>query len=160
LTPIALNRIFILLPKGKGKIMAKRKLNLAKLAASLTAKQLEQLQQLLKGDPKVKKLEAKRDEIAMRLAAIDRQIAEAKGKTPKRRGRPRGRPRKNAAAPVAPKARRMRKGKRKTVTSAKVTRSKAPKKKTARTPEQQAAINARMAKARAARKINLAKAAE
>jgi len=132
--------------------MAKRKLNLAKLVASLTAKQLEQLQHLAKENPRKQKLEARRNKLAAQLAAIDRQIAQATGEAPaKRRCRP-------PKAMAAPKVRRMRKGKRKTVTTAKVVRAKT-KAKAKRTPEQQAAINARMAKARAARKINKVRAA-
>ena len=134
--------------------MAKRKLNLAKLVASLTAKQLEQLQQLTKENPRKKKLEAKRSRLAAQLAAIDRQIAQATGEAPAKR---RGRPPKAVAAPKI-RRRRMRKGKRRTVTTAKVVRAKT-KAKAKRTPEQQAAINARMAKARAARKINKVRAA-
>ena len=93
------------------------------------------------------------EEIAEESADLERRIAElAGGKAPKRRGRRPGRPAKTAPPP----AKRGRGRPPKTKPAAKVgrPRGRPAKAKVTRTPEQQAIINARMAKARAARKVN------
>ena len=143
--------------------------NIAKIIGSLKLTESEKavVRELLKVDPRVVKLQERREELAERLAAVESEIATAtggkvaKGKrerpagsgkvamvaAPKRRGRPVGSGKKKAtpaqlAALARARAARMGKGAK----SAKVAK---PKKK--RTPAEQAAINARMAKARAAR---------
>ena len=111
-----------------------RKIDLAKLAVALSAADLQAL-------VKVVALKARRDSLVAAVTDLDKQIAALTDKSPaKRRGRKPGRRGRPA------KVRRMRKGKRAT------TKAGSGKAKRKRTPKEQAAINARMAKARAARK--------
>lgn len=114
----------------------KRTPNLLKLAQQLSAADLKQLTALIgrKSNPRVKKLEVKRDRLAAQLAKLDREIASLDGTAPvKRRGRP--------GRAVSATSGASKPGKS----------PKAPGKASKRSPAEQKTINDRMAKVRAAR---------
>jgi len=146
-------------------------LSLTDIARQLSKDDINRLLALKQNEPKLLKLEAELKKLTDELADVDRQIAALEGgrapKAPGKRGRPaktanvpakRGRPPKTTAVPAkrgrppkaaAVPAKRGRPPKAKP--AGKVVRTK-PEAKSKRTPSGQAAINARMAKARAARK--------
>jgi len=137
---------------------------LTDIAKQLSKSDIEILLRLKRAGPKLQKLEAKRKKLLEQWAKIDGEIAALEGgKAP---GRKRGRPAKTPAAPAKrgrpPKVKPAAKVGRPVKTGPSVAQlsalakaraaRKTNKAKSKRTPAEQAAINARMAKARAARK--------
>jgi len=121
--------------------------NIAKIIGDLKLTEAEKVvvRDLLKVDPRVAKLQERRAALLEQVEALDAEIAGATdGKAQKARGKRRGRkPGRKPGRPAGKMAKRMGRPAK----TAKV----APKVKKKRTPAEQAAINARMAKARAAR---------
>ena len=137
--------------------------SIAKIIAALKMTEAEKavVRELLKVDPRIEKLNGQRAAILEELEAVDAEIAVLSGETPVKgkRGRKPGKKKatpaqlaalKRARAARAAKAAPKRRGR--PVGSGKVAKAKS-----VRTPEQQAIIDARMAKARAARKTTAAK---